>query len=273
MLKLVCALAGALIFGLGTGASADTGGMRPLVTGDDSRGWEAVGRLELGGIGFCTGALIAENLVLTAGHCLYNRHTGARIDEREITFLAGWRGGRASAYRGVRRAVLHPDYVYSSEPGAMRVRNDLALIELDQPIRLGSITPFVTAGHPPKGAEVAVVSYAHDRAESPSLQELCHVLARQSGALVLSCAADFGASGAPVFVEEGGVVRIVSVISAKAMAGNMPVSLGTSLEGPLGEMLAILAASDGVFTRAEPRVRVLSQDQAQSQTGAKFIRP
>jgi protease YdgD len=271
MLRLLSTFA--LLLGWSAGALADNGGLRPLLTGDDSRGWEAVGRLELGGIGFCTGALIAENLVLTAGHCLFNRYTGARIAESEITFLAGWRGGRASAYRNVRRAVLHPDFVYASETGEMRVRNDLALLELDQPIRTGSIIPFETRGHPAKGAEVAVVSYAHDRAESPSLQELCHVLARQSGALVLSCAADFGSSGAPVFVAEGGVARIVSVISAKAMAGNRQVSLGTSLEEPLKEMLAILATSDGVFTRAEPRVRVMSQSQAQGQTGAKFIRP
>ena len=30
---------------------------------------------------------------------------------------------------------------------------------------------------------------------APSLQELCYVLARRSGTLILSCEADFGSSG------------------------------------------------------------------------------
>ena len=39
--------------------------LKTLITGDDSRGWEAVGRLDMAGQAFCTGALIASDLVLT----------------------------------------------------------------------------------------------------------------------------------------------------------------------------------------------------------------
>jgi len=117
-----------------------------------------------------------------------------------------------------------------------------------------------------------VVSYAHDRAESPSLQEACNVLARQSGALILSCNVDYGSSGAPVFIIVNGVPQIVSVVSAKAMARDVPVSLGTSLEGPLSDMMAMLAQSDGVFSRPSPVIRVVSPSGDQG-TGAKFLRP
>ena len=253
-------------------AEAGNSPMKSLLTLDDSRGWEGVGRLNIGSRSFCTGALVAENLVLTAAHCLFDRDSGARIGMGEIEFLAGWRGGRASAYRGIRRVVVHPDYVYASKDVTRRVRYDLVLLELDRPIRSGNIRPFAIHEQARKGDEVGVVSYAFDRADSPSLQESCRVLARQSGALVMSCEVDFGSSGAPVFIVEDGEAKIVSVVSAKAMARDIPVSLGASLEVPLGEMYALLAESDGAFSRPEPVVRVLSTTGSDG-SGAKFLRP
>ena len=150
-------------------AWADDARLKRLDTGDDSRGWEAVGRLDIGGKGFCTGAMIAPDLVLTAAHCLYDKTTGARIDHEEIEFLAGWRNGRASAYRWVKRAVVHPDYVFDGAVAAQRVRNDVALLELHHPIRNTSVTPFETDQRPKKGDRIGVVSYARNRSEAPSI--------------------------------------------------------------------------------------------------------
>lgn len=275
MRYLLAFLMAALLLTRPLGAS-DPSPLRTLMTGDDSKGWEAVGRLNVGGGSFCTGALIGEDLVLTAAHCLFDRDSGERFKLSEIEFLAGWRGGRASAYRGVRRAVVHPAYSYKPDDRSSSVAKDLALLELESPIRNRSIKPFQTFSRPRKGAEVGVVSYAHDRTESPALQKTCKVLARQSGALVLNCMVDFGSSGAPVFVVEGGEPRIVSVISAKAMVRDIPVSLGTDLETPLAEMYEMLAAGDGVFTRIEtvqkPKIRQFGTGAA-GPGGAKFMRP
>ena len=45
---------------------------------DEGREWGAVGRLSLdNGNGFCTATLIADDIVLTAGHCVYDKTTGA----------------------------------------------------------------------------------------------------------------------------------------------------------------------------------------------------
>lgn len=258
--------------------------LRALDTADANKGWESVGRLNFAGVSYCTGALIAEDLVLTAAHCLFNKDTGDRFEAQDIEFLAGWRNGRAAAYRGVSRVEVHPDFTFSHVDRVSRVAHDLALLRLDQAIRNPAMTPFEVDQRPQKGAEVGVVSYARDRSEAASLQESCRVMAQQGGVLVLSCEVDHGASGSPIFVmEEGGAPRIVSIVSAMAKVRDRDVSLGTALTDPLNTLKEQMAGPSGqpkalpttqvVVSRSLPTMRNLpSVGQSQS-GGAKFLRP
>ncbi|MCM2563063.1 trypsin-like serine protease [Lutimaribacter sp. EGI FJ00015] len=260
-----------MILGLAPQPGAGDTPLLRLDTGDQGRGWEAVGRLEIDGHGFCTGAMIADDLVVTAAHCLYDKANGERVDPAGIEFRAGWRNGRAEAYRTIKRAVVHPDYDYDGEVATDRVRNDLALLLLGRPIRTTAVTPFATVAGRGAGQAVGIVSYAHDRADAPSLQEMCHVIGHEGGVLVTSCDVDFGSSGSPIFSFEGGTARIVSVVSAKALMNDRPVALGTELSRPLADLQKALENDAGHFLRARPGA--LNGPRKTQPGGAKFVRP
>lgn len=251
--------------------SAESTNVEPLTTLDDGRDWSAVGRLTInGGEGFCTASLITPTLLITAAHCLFDPDTEQRLDVADMEFQAGFRNGRAEAYRKVRLALPHPNYKYQPQVTVDRVMSDLALLELVTPIKSTKIKPFQISNIPPVGQNVSVVSYARGRSEIPSYQRICEIFERQQDMLIMTCDVDFGASGSPVFDFSLGYPRIVSVVSAMAKFKGNKVSLGAALT-PL-----LTGFADEFSLRVDPFTGAVTQEFTPThrrEIGAKFSKP
>jgi len=250
---------------------AQDSGLKRLTLRSEGLGFEAVGRVDIDGQGFCTGVLIATDLVLTAGHCLYDRATGQARDPGAMRFRAGLRDGLAVAERGVKRAVAHPSYV---EPGASRATQitfDLALLELDEAIPAAIAAPFAVLGAPVANQEVSVVSYAEGRGSALSWQRRCGVLDGQQRLAMLTCDVTFGASGAPVFDMSGRRAQIVSIISSGGQYRGRPVAYGMDIPPVLIDLKAALRSGRGVVVAHLDAPKIVPKAD-HSAAGARFLK-
>jgi len=243
------------------------------VTGQGlDRQWLAVGRFDTG-TGFCTGTLIAADLVLTAAHCLFDPTTGQRLPEEAFRFGAGLRNGQPVALRSVRRVVMHPGYAFDLPDQLDRVRADIAVLELDRAIPGNQVVPIPARGSVGEGDQVQVVSYGRDREDHASLEDGCAVETGDGAMQVLTCHVVPGSSGAPVFRSSGGHLGVVAVVSAMAQWRDDPVALAVDLQGGLAPLLDLLDRTDDVFAREAPRLRTLTiGNNGQGDLGARFIR-
>ena len=269
------ALALALLALTAQPAAAENTGLTRLTLRGDLLGWEAVGRLDIGDRGFCTGVLVAPDLVLTAAHCLVEAQASGSVEG--LTFRAGLADGTAIAEVAAARAVVHPAYVHGVITPET-IQHDVGLVELAEPIPAAVAAPFLVQELPRAGAPVAVVSYARGREAAPSRQAECTVKGRAQGLLAFDCDVTFGSSGAPIFDTSGARARIVSLVSSGGQTARGTMAFGMELPPRLAELKHAFATGDGVFPQASFSARRLTVGGGalsggdRGTTGARFVR-
>lgn len=251
-------------------ALAQTSDLRALDTENSASVWKAVGRIELGRAGFCSGTLIAPDLVLTAAHCVYQGNQAKLWSPSEVTFRAGFRNGEAVTTRRAKAVEAHPRFNPRTPLNDENVAHDVALIQLDSPISSFEIPPFYVSHDAVRQGPVSVVSYGRGRANVQSRQDQCQMFRRFGDVLLFDCNVTFGSSGAPVFTHLNGRGQIMSVISGMVNYEGKRVALGMNLPDRVAEVKRQLRVNTVAPKAAIKRIGVGGD---RSVGGAKFVRP
>ncbi|WP_193140467.1 serine protease [Meridianimarinicoccus sp. MJW13] len=202
----------------------ETGSSRVMLSVQEQKNWQAIGRLNVTGIGYCTATAIGPDLILTAAHCVVDKRTGNSVRPDRVHFLAGFRAGTFAAHGQGREIVLMQGYNRSMRT----VDRDIAFIRLAAPLP-ATITPISTGRGVQPELSLHTLSYGLDRAQIPSIERDCRLQSRIGAVIYTSCDGVPGVSGAPVIQMVDGKPVVVAVASAVMARQKAPMLHGTVL--------------------------------------------
>jgi hypothetical protein len=205
--------------------------------------WSAIGRVNTGGRGHCTGILVGEAQVLASAVCLYNATEGRWWSHGEVHFVAGYQRDSWQADSPLLHFEPAPQYDPAAGRSLANLVNNWAVLELTEPIgrrtgwlglrRLDAATKSEIRGG---AAQVLPVGYRRGRDHAITLNLGCGLDGPVQGS---NCELLPFDSGLPPLVFAGGDFR--------ALGEQLPDGGDLGAAGELGRALADagLASTEG----------------------------
>lgn len=215
--------------------------------------WNRIGNLSIAGRKFCSASLIAENVVITAAHCLWNQNTQDWYPAQFIHFLAGYQQDDYVAHSRAKKLIPNPNYRFQISVDPILLRQDWALIELEEPI--GALLGYFPLQLLSEAQQtqiqrsqqsVALAGYRRDTREALSLDSQCKLTPTPShfpqSLLSNHCHGLSGDSGGPLLILQNNEWHILGIHAGRSIdAHQNTLALAIPASAFYDQLLSVLS--------------------------------